>query len=141
MAIPLLVTTGTTVEVVYTGDPCVDAPKGSDVDGDAVDRWVLSSEAVCKVGADLVRVRAMNGEERWLASGNDGPAYWYYLCDTGVVSLNGEVGGLREWIRSLPITLAVRLAEVVQSVTLAKPLPGPLVEEATPEGEPFRAAG
>ena len=97
MAIPLLVSTDTTVELVYTADPCVDADKGAD----GYDRWLPASDAVCKKGADLVQVRALNGEERWRADSQDeGPDRFYFWADLGVVSVS-STPDVKIWLRRL----------------------------------------
>jgi hypothetical protein len=119
MAIPLLVSTDSTVEVVHTGDPCVDGPKRHD----GVDHWILAKDAVCKRGADLVEVRPLNGEERWRAARTDDEVgLFYFWADMGVVKVNGSEADVKIWLRRLEHALLVQLATVVMSLTYGKPI-------------------
>jgi hypothetical protein len=131
MAIPLLVSTDTTVELVYTADPCVDAEKGSD----GYDRWALATDAVCKRGADLVTVRALNGEERWRAeSQGEGPDRFYFWADLGVVGVS-STEDVKIWLRRLDVGCLIKLASCVMLVTYGRPI-GAL--EGEPEEGTFR---
>ncbi len=116
MAIPLLVTTDSTVDLVWSGDDSVTAPKGES------GWWETSDPEVRFNGtSDKITIRPLNGEERARAQRMDDVISTFYaVCDWGVTSRNGSAREVQKWLRNIPSLAVFQLANAIYSVTGGK---------------------
>lgn len=113
MAIATLPTTESTAEIVYTYDPDVTPKNGSK-------GWILKSDATTKSGADVLKVRPLNIDERSAALDVDGlHSAMVKRCRLGLVSVNGSEGdrAIGRWLTACPTEAVFLLGCYIASVT------------------------
>jgi hypothetical protein len=123
MAIRMLPTTDTEVDLVFSADPDVDAPFTG---------WGPKADAKAGPGADVVTVRPLNRDERaackdaGLRIGEIG-AYRqeFRRCSNGVVAVGGERDAVQAWLRGCPDGIQFALGLYIRDITNGDdPAPG-----------------